>query len=64
MNTLTNSGKNYLISIIVIVLVFQIVGTVRYIMRLPNDWLGIGLYLITVILFTIVLTLLFTKTKN
>ena len=64
MNTMIGSGKNFLISVIVLALIFQIVGAVRYIMRLPNDWLGISLYLITIILFSIVLTLLFIKTKN
>lgn len=64
MNELLSSGKNFLISVIVLTLIFQIVGTVRYIIRLPDDWLGIGLYLVTIILFSIVLTLLFIKTKN
>jgi len=58
------AGKNFLISVFGLALIFQIVSAVRYIIRLPNDWLGISLYLITIILFSIVLTLLFIKTKN
>jgi len=32
---------------------FQIVGLIRYLNRLPDDWLGIGLYLVTIIAFAL-----------
>jgi tellurite resistance protein TehA-like permease len=31
--------------------VFQIIGLIRYIGRLPDDWVGIVLYSITIIAF-------------
>ena len=31
--------------------IFQVIGLTRYIERLPDDWLGIGLYIITIIAF-------------
>lgn len=29
------------------------IGTVRYASRMPNDWVGIGLYAVTTILFAV-----------
>lgn len=31
--------------------ILQVIGLTRYIGRLPGDWLGIGLYIITIIAF-------------
>jgi hypothetical protein len=32
----------------------QSIGTVRYVWRLPDDWVGIGLYLTTAVLFAVI----------
>ena len=34
--------------------IFQIVGLIRYINRLPCDWIGIALYAITLIAFVLI----------
>jgi putative effector of murein hydrolase LrgA (UPF0299 family) len=34
-----------------IALILEVVGTVRYVSRLPDDWLGIGLYISASLLF-------------
>lgn len=31
--------------------VLQIIGLIRYVSRLPGDWLGIGLYVVTILAF-------------
>lgn len=36
-----------------IMAVLQIFGLVRYLDRLPEDWIGIGLYIVTIIAFVI-----------
>jgi hypothetical protein len=33
--------------------VLQIVGLVRYLGRLPNDWVGIGLYAVAIVAFAL-----------
>ncbi len=40
--------------IAVVACVLQIIGLLRYIERLPNDWVGIGLYVVTIIAFALV----------
>ena len=32
----------------------QGIGTIRYVSRLPDDWVGIGLYLTSTVLFAVV----------
>jgi hypothetical protein len=32
---------------------FQIIGLVRYVGRLPDDWIGIGLYAVTIVAFAV-----------
>jgi len=32
----------------------QVIGTIRYISRLPDDWVGIGLYVTTAVLFAVI----------
>ena len=34
--------------------IFQIIGLVRYVNRLPDDWIGITLYAITLVAFVLV----------
>jgi hypothetical protein len=34
--------------------IFQIIGLFRYVERLPDDWVGLGLYLVTIIAFALV----------
>jgi hypothetical protein len=31
--------------------VFQAIGLFRYVTRLPGDWIGIGLYVVTIVAF-------------
>jgi hypothetical protein len=31
----------------------QGIGTIRYVSRLPDDWVGIGLYVTTAVLFAV-----------
>jgi len=33
--------------------VFQIIGLIRYLGRMPDDWLGIALYIVTIAAFTV-----------
>ena len=61
MDTQITKHKNFILSFIAIAILFQIIGSIRYIMRMPNDWLGIGLYFITIILFSIVFTIILLK---
>ncbi len=37
----------------VIACIFQIIGLVRYLARLPDDWIGITLYIVTIVAFTL-----------
>jgi hypothetical protein len=32
---------------------FQIIGLIRYLGRLPDDWIGIALYLVTIVAFSL-----------
>ena len=32
----------------------QGIGTIRYVSRLPDDWVGIGLYVTTAVLFAVI----------
>lgn len=64
MNVQIQKGKNIILGIILFALLVQVFGTIRYIIRLPNDWLGIGLYLITIILFSITFGVLLIRIKN
>ncbi len=34
--------------------IFQMIGLIRYINRLPDDWIGIALYAITLVAFVLV----------
>lgn len=34
--------------------ILQAIGTARYVSRLPSDWVGIGLYIVTTVSFAIV----------
>lgn len=36
---------------LVIASILQVIGLARYINRLPDDWVGIGLYIATIIVF-------------
>ena len=38
----------------IVACVLQVIGLVRYLGRLPEDWVGIGLYSATIIAFAIV----------
>jgi len=33
--------------------IFQIIGLIRYLNRLPDDWFGIVLYMVTVVAFAV-----------
>jgi len=35
----------------VVACLFQIIGLVRYLSRLPDDWIGIALYIVTIVAF-------------
>ena len=50
-----SNPKAYLIAGLCSILacLFQIIGLVRYLNRLPEDSLGIGLYILSIIAFTI-----------
>jgi hypothetical protein len=37
----------------VIAALLQIFGLIRYLDRLPQDWLGIGIYIVTIVAFVI-----------
>lgn len=48
------TGKFLIMSVSATVAFFlQVIGLVRYIQRLPEDWIGIGLYSVTAIAFAI-----------
>lgn len=50
------SSRGYRIAsaIAVIACVVQIIGLLRYVDRLPEDWVGIGLYMIIIVAFALV----------
>lgn len=49
--TETGDGRRVvLLTLMCVVVVFQTVAIVRYWQRLPQDWLGIGLYAATIVL--------------
>lgn len=64
MKTSLSQGKIFISLILVFGLLFQIVGIIRYINRLPDDWLGIGLYLATIVAFSMAISLHFIRSKN
>jgi len=35
----------------VVACLFQIIGLIRYLSRLPDDWIGIALYIVTIVAF-------------
>jgi hypothetical protein len=49
----TGKAKNMLLGAAAsaVACVLQIIGLVRYVGRLPDDWLGIGLYAVSAIAF-------------
>ena len=50
--------------ILIVTLIFQTYGLVRYYFRLPDDILGQILYLITILLLLAVIIVLFKKSKK
>jgi hypothetical protein len=40
--------------IAIIACILQIIGFLRYVERLPEDWVGIGLYLVTIVALALV----------
>ena len=43
---------------------FQAIGLIRYIRRLPGDWIGIALYAITLIAFVLVSAGMFIQARG
>ena len=58
--------KKLLILAIVAVLacILQVVGLLLYLNRLPDDWVGIGLYIATIVAFAIVAAGFFIQWKR
>ena len=50
--------------VMIVATIAQIVGLVLYVRRLPDDWIGIGLYLFTAIWFFVVAVLLLRKRRR
>ena len=44
--------------------IFQMIGLIRYINRLPDDWIGITLYAITLVAFVLVSIGSFIQTRQ
>ena len=44
--------------------IFQMIGLIRYINRLPDDWIGITLYAITLVAFVLVSIGSFVQTRQ
>lgn len=51
----TNSSKNMLIGAVAsaVACLLQVVGLIRYVGRLPDDWVGIGLYAASIVAFAL-----------
>ncbi len=48
------SGRLWIFAILFSIgFVLQAYGTVRYVSRMPDDWVGIGLYILNTVLFGI-----------
>ena len=41
--------------------ILQIIGTIRYVRRLPDDTLGVVLFIITCILYAVLATVYYTR---
>jgi hypothetical protein len=59
-----NNKKFLFVLILLLALIFQIYGLVRYYERLPNDILGNILYLVTIICLISAVVLVFLNLKN
>jgi hypothetical protein len=59
-----HSRKFIVAWIFIIAIAIQIMGFLRYLERLPGDWLGIIFYIITIMLLTILVTLLLMQSNN
>jgi hypothetical protein len=61
-----DKAKGLLIASIVsaIACIFQIIGLVRYIGRIPDDWIGIVLFGITAVAFAIISLVLFIQWRQ
>jgi hypothetical protein len=53
MNTTQQKGLRIAAAISAVACLFQIIGLVRYIGRLPGDWVASGLYAVTIVAFAI-----------
>ena len=61
----TNSNPFRVAAIFMAIMgVLQIVGLVRYLDRLPEDWIGIGLYILTIIAFVVASFGFYTKGRT
>ncbi len=61
---MSEKGSRYLLVISIamtIACILQIYGTIRYVRRLPNDTLGVVLYIITCVLFAILATVNYVR---
>jgi hypothetical protein len=64
MNAKFLQKRNFVMFIFIVGLLFQIMGTIRYIMRLPDDWLGIALYILTITAFFILIIIHIHNSKK
>lgn len=58
-----NSKKIILVLIFLIAIIFQIYGLLRYNSRLPEDVIGLILYIVTIICLVIGLIVILTRSK-
>jgi hypothetical protein len=48
----------------VIITLLQVFGLVRYMDRLPQDWVGIGIYILTIVSFVIVALVFYSRGRK
>ncbi|MFN2134122.1 MAG: hypothetical protein ACK2VD_26615 [Anaerolineae bacterium] len=63
MNTTQQKGLRIAAAISAAACIFQIIGLVRYVGRLPDDWIGIGLYAVTIVAFAVGAIGFYTRAK-
>jgi hypothetical protein len=55
MKVKTMKSRNMLIAAVcsTVACLLQVIGLIRYLSRLPDDWVGIGLYIATIVAFAL-----------
>ena len=64
MKTVKKNRLLVLAAVAALACILQVVGLVLYLNRLPDDWVGIGLYITTIVAFALVAAGFYTQWRR